>query len=53
MRRQAVLLLTTSVAPALRKEKKPATMHTHFTEVTHVDDRISHRWPAIGAEGSW
>jgi len=53
MRRRAVLLLTTSVAPGLQKEKKPAAMHTHFSEVTHFDGRVSHRLPAISAEGSW
>jgi hypothetical protein len=45
MRRRAVLLLTTSVAWGLQKQKKPATIDTHFTEVTHLEGRVSHRLP--------
>jgi len=53
MRKIAVHLLITIVAPRLRKEKKPATMHTQNTEVRHLDGLVSHRLPAIGAEGRW
>jgi hypothetical protein len=29
---------------------KVATKHTQLTEVRHIEGRVSHRWPAIGAE---
>jgi hypothetical protein len=36
-------------AGPLRGEKV-ATRHTQITEITHLEGRVSHRWPAIGAE---